>query len=55
MSFQPTHGLSGEGDGHKHDAFTIVGILKPTGTANDRALFTNMEGFYLLEKARQAG
>ena len=48
--FQPTHGLSNEGDGHKHDAFKIVGILKPTGTANDRALFINMEGFYLLDK-----
>ncbi len=48
--FQPVHGLSDEGDGHKHDAFKIVGILKPTGTANDRALFINMEGFYLLDK-----
>ena len=26
----------------------IVGILKPTGTADDRALFMNIEGFYLL-------
>jgi len=43
----PTHGLGGEG--HKHDAFTIVGVLKPTGTANDRAVFINIEGFYLLE------
>jgi putative ABC transport system permease protein len=43
----PTHGLGAEG--HKHDAFTIVGILKPTGTANDRAVFINIEGFYLLE------
>ncbi|MBI2824110.1 MAG: ABC transporter permease [Planctomycetia bacterium] len=47
--FQPTHGLK-EGDGHKHDAFQVVGVLKPTGTANDRALFINMEGFYLLDK-----
>jgi len=47
--FQPVHGLSDEGDGHKHDAFKIVGVLKPTGTANDRALFINIEGFYLLE------
>jgi putative ABC transport system permease protein len=48
--FQPTHGLSDAGDGHKHDAFKVVGVLKPTGTANDRALFINMEGFYLLDK-----
>jgi putative ABC transport system permease protein len=46
-TFQPSHGIEAEG-GHKHDAFTVVGILKPTGTPNDRALFINMEGFYLL-------
>ena len=45
--FQPTHGISGEGD--KHDEFTVVGVLAPTGTSNDRALFINIEGFYLLE------
>ena len=43
----PTHGIGGEGD--EHDAFKIVGVLAPTGTANDRAVFVNMEGFYLLE------
>lgn len=46
-SINPTHGISGEGD--KHDEFRVVGILKPTGTANDRAVFVNIEGFYLLE------
>lgn len=45
--FNPTHGIGSEGD--KHEEFKIVGILEPTGTANDRALFANMEGFYLLE------
>lgn len=45
--FQPTHGLSSGGD--KHDEFEIVGVLEPTGTANDRAMFINTEGFYLLE------
>ncbi len=45
--FQPTHGMSAEGD--KHTEFTVVGILAPTGTANDRAIFANIEGFYLLE------
>jgi putative ABC transport system permease protein len=43
----PTHGLSSEG--HKHEGFKVVGILEPTGTANDRAVFINIEGFYLLE------
>jgi putative ABC transport system permease protein len=44
---QPTHGIGSEG--HKHDGFKVVGILEPTGTANDRAVFINIEGFYLLE------
>lgn len=46
-TFQPTHGMSSDGD--KHVEFKIVGVLEPTGTSNDRALFANMEGFYLLE------
>jgi putative ABC transport system permease protein len=45
-TFQPSHGLSGGSD--LHHAVTVVGILKPTGTADDRALFMNIEGFYLL-------
>ena len=45
--FRPTHGLSSGGD--KHDEFKVVGVLAPTGTANDRAMFINIEGFYLLE------
>lgn len=42
----PTHGAA---DGAAHDEFFVVGILKPTGTPNDRAVFINVEGFYLLE------
>jgi putative ABC transport system permease protein len=45
--FRPTHGVDPGGD--KHDEFEIVGVLAPTGTANDRAVFVNVEGFYLLE------
>ena len=44
---QPTHGIGG--DGHKHDGFKVVGIQKPTGTANYRAVFINIEGFYRLD------
>lgn len=44
-AFAPTHGP----EGHAHDQFHVVGILKPSGTPNDRALFVNMEGFYLLK------
>ncbi len=44
--FRPMHEIAGERSHHKHGAFTIVGILKPTGTPNDNALFVNIEGFY---------
>ena len=47
--FNSTHGIGPEGHVHKQNAFTVVGILDPTGTPNDRALFVNIEGFYLLD------
>lgn len=45
--FSSTHG-DPEGKGHGKK-FTVVGILAPTGTPNDRAAFVNLEGFYLQE------
>ena len=45
--FSSTHG-NPEGKGHGKK-FTVVGILEPTGTPNDRAAFVNLEGFYLQE------
>lgn len=45
-TIHPTHGISGKGD--KHDSFLVTGILDLTGTANDRAVFVNIEGFFLL-------
>ena len=43
----PSHGSQ---EGHKHQrTFTVVGILDSSGTPNDRAVFVNMEGFYLME------
>ncbi len=48
--FPITHGLAEDEDAHVHeeDAFHVVGVLKPTGTPNDRAVFVNIEGFYLI-------
>ena len=43
----PSHGAE-EGEAHARE-FTIVGILSPTGTPQDRAVFINMEGFFLME------
>lgn len=46
-SINPAHG---DPEGHTHgQGFTVVGILDPTGTPNDRAVFVNMEGFYLMD------
>jgi ABC-type antimicrobial peptide transport system permease subunit len=43
----PAHGSP---TGHTHQRkFTVVGILASSGTPNDRAVFVNMEGFYLME------
>lgn len=45
-----SHGAAeGEGELHDESAFTLVGILAPSGTPVDRAVFVNMEGFYLME------
>ncbi len=44
-AFSPTHGPKGDA----HDSFFVVGVLKPSGTPNDRAAFVNIEGFLLLE------
>jgi putative ABC transport system permease protein len=52
--FEPTHGVSSD-DGMKHDSFEVVGILEPTGTPNDRALFVNIEGFYVLDNHAKDG
>ena len=49
-TIQPTHGDPNAPDSHIHETdFHIVGILDRTGTANDRAVFLNMEGFFLME------
>jgi putative ABC transport system permease protein len=43
--FKPVHGSAAE-RGEEHSPFRIVGVLAPTGTPNDKAIFVNMEGFY---------
>jgi putative ABC transport system permease protein len=45
-----THGDPNDDSSHIHDQnFTVTGILKPTNTPNDRVVFFNMEGFFLIE------
>ena len=43
-TFQPVHGVDTT---HVHDPFKVVGVLAPTGTPVDNALYINIEGFYL--------
>ncbi len=37
------------------DMFTVVGILNPTGTPNDRAFFVHLEGFFIMNDHAPAG
>ncbi len=52
--FQPTHGVTGS-EGHKHDAFDVVGILAPTGTPNDRGAVRQHGRLLFARGACQAG
>ena len=46
-TFSIIHG--GADSGHVHDEkFEVVAVLAPTGTANDRTVFLNIEGFYAI-------
>ena len=44
------HGAPRTQGGHAHDefSFSVVGILAPTGTAHDRAIFTTLESSWIL-------
>ena len=45
-----SHGAAAGEASHDHgeSPFVVVGILRPSGTPMDRAVFVNMEGFYLM-------
>lgn len=46
-TFQMVHGGA---DGHVHnEKFTIVAVLTPTGTANDKSVFVNLNGFLAID------
>ncbi|NNJ25452.1 ABC transporter permease [Alienimonas chondri] len=46
-SFKLVHGGADDPNAHVHDElFEIVGVLSPTGTANDRTAFVQLNGFY---------
>ena len=53
-TFKPSHPTDNEKkskqqqaeEENHHHPFTVVGILEPTSTPNDRAIFIDLEGFY---------
>ncbi|MBL8819130.1 MAG: ABC transporter permease [Planctomyces sp.] len=46
--FSIKHGGADSEDVHD-EKFTVVAVLEATGTANDRTVFLNLEGFYAIE------
>ena len=41
--------VHGGSEGHVHDeTFTVTGVLKATGTPNDRTVFVHLDGFYMI-------
>jgi putative ABC transport system permease protein len=42
--------VHGGAEGHVHDEkFTVVAVLTPTGTANDKSVFVNLDGFLAID------
>jgi len=52
-TFQAIHGGAESGGQAHQQEFRVVGILAPTGTPNDRALFVNFKGFSALHAQEQ--
>lgn len=49
QTFNPTCGVNAGDPVHNDDHITIVGILEPTGTPHDRAIYIPLETFFHLE------
>jgi putative ABC transport system permease protein len=49
QTFSPVCGVQETGPVHSQDLMTFVGILAPTGTPHDRAVYIPLETFYGLE------
>ncbi len=50
-TFVATHGVqeNEEGEQHAESPWTVVGVLKPTGTPTDRAIYINLDSFYHIQ------
>jgi putative ABC transport system permease protein len=51
--FAGAHGISGEGDEHKEAPYTVVGILRETGSVLDRLVLTGIESVWLVHEGHQ--
>lgn len=51
--FQATHGTGDAGETHGEE-WTVVGVMRPTGTPNDRAVFINLDSFYEIRGHKEA-
>ena len=51
--FSGAHGISGEGDEHKEAPYTVVGILKETGSVLDRLVLTGIESVWHVHEPHQ--
>lgn len=49
QTFSPVCGVQESGPVHEKDRLTFVGVLAPTGTPHDRAIYIPLEAFYGLE------
>lgn len=47
--FFPSHGVSGVSETHEDAPATVVGILEPTGTPIDRALYLPIGAYYVMD------
>lgn len=48
--FHATHGIEEGGAEHEEEHFKVVGILEPTGTPHDRALYCSLDSVYGLHE-----
>jgi putative ABC transport system permease protein len=53
-TFRPVAKSQSDYEKHEDPEFKIVGVLEPTGTPNDRAIFMNIEGFWRCPSHSQA-
>lgn len=53
--FSGSHGLSNSMDEHDHFAYTVVGIIQPTGTVVDKLLLTEVSSVWAVHEHHEEG